>query len=118
MARLVFLQGKLFLLGNIYGRDLPEEITPFQSRNSLSMIEIDTDSLTPVEKTLTVIDERSPENNPSLALSNFTLLHDRERGGILIACPMVFAHQETLTDCRLMLYHVTPTGNQENELSS
>lgn len=107
MSRLVMhSSGRLFMIGNIYGREYPEEMNCAYSRNQLSMIEIDIESLMPIEETLTVIFNRTASMNEDTAISNFTVNLDRNNGDILIYVPIVYAERLELSDSCLVNFRV------------
>ena len=107
MARLVMHRsGRLFILGNIYDRNYPENADVNQSRNQLAMIEIDTDTLLPREETLVIIARRTSNMSQNTAISNFSVSVDRKSGDILVSVPVVYANRIELSDCCLMSYRI------------
>ena len=107
MARLVMHRsGRLFMLGNIYDRNYSENADANQSRNQLAMLEIDTDTLLPLEETLVIIARRTSNMSQNTAISNFSVSVDRKRGDILVSVPVVYANRIELSDCCLMNYRI------------
>ena len=107
MARLVMHRsGRLFMLGNIYDKNYPENADVNQSRNQLAMIEIDTDTLLPREETLVIIARRTANMSQNTAISNFSVSIDRKNGDILVSVPVVYAKCIELSDCCLMNYRI------------
>ena len=90
--------GRLFFIGNI----LQAKCDPYLSRNSLSMIEIDTGSLMAIPESLSIIDARTPDDHPFLAISNFTALEDRFSGNILVYSPRTYNRAFSASDSILM----------------
>ena len=99
--------GRLFFIGNLW----PRQVELMRSRNALSIVEIDTDTLQARPETLTLIDGHQEGDHPYLALSNFTVAEDRRNDDILVYCPKAYARNYDVTDCVLMRYRIKINHN-------
>lgn len=95
--------GRLFFIGNIWSG----EVELMRSRNTLSILEIDIDTLQARPETLTRIDGHNSGDHPHLALSNFTVTGDRRTDDILVYCPKAYIRKVTVSDCVLMRYRIS-----------
>ena len=93
--------GRIFLIANIR-----QQRDDAGQRNALHIVEIDDRRLHAKRETLTVIDERKGGENPGLALSNFAVYEDRQTAEIVVMCPRVFAHSDSVDDSIGMRYRV------------
>ena len=94
--------GRLFFIGNIW----PRQVELMRSRNALSIVEIDRDTLRALPETVTQIDGWHEGDHPYLALSNFTVTEDRRTNDILVYCPKAYAAKYELADSVLMRYRI------------
>ncbi|MCD6359394.1 MAG: exo-alpha-sialidase [Armatimonadetes bacterium] len=82
--------GKVYWLGNI-SRVPPVGNSP---RYPLVMAELDEQSLGLKRETVTILDDRGPEDSPDLQLSNFKLLEDPATGHIVITLNRLMPSRE------------------------
>lgn len=97
--------GRLWYISNIFEHDM----APIYTRTSLSIVEIDDKTLAPKKETLARIDGLENEDNPELAISNFSCYEDRQTGEIVLEAPKAFQHYSTLHDTNLMEYRINFT---------
>jgi len=72
--------GRAYWIGNI-SRSIPSGNAP---RYPLVIAELDEERLSLRRKTLTVVDDRAPNEPPDLQLSNFDLVEDEETGELVL----------------------------------
>lgn len=82
--------GRLFWVGN-QCKENPKGNNP---RHPLVLIEVDKNTGMPMGETLSVIDDKKPDESHLLCLSNFYCLEDRQTGDLLVQYPRSFAHAD------------------------
>ena len=82
--------GKVYWIGNI-SRTLPRGNSP---RYPLVIAELDEETLSLRRETLTIIDDRQPNDPPDLQLSNFNIVEEPETGLLVVYMGRYMSQQD------------------------
>ena len=85
--------GRTFWIGNIAPRN-PDGNQP---RYPLVIAEVDADSLMLIKDSVTVVEDRRPEDHPGIQFSNFQAHEDRQTGEVVVYLPFFYTTREGWT---------------------